>query len=260
MRDLRGKVVAVVGASSGMGWATALRFVRAGTALALGARSAEKLDALVVEAQAEQAKVDSGATAEQPPVAARPVDVRSETEVRAWFAWVKETFSRLDVLVYAAGTNAPNRAVGAVDAATWQAIVETNLTGAFYATDAALPLLQEAGDGLIVYISSVSAKRADGSGIAYQASKRGLDGLAHGMMGELKASGLRATVVYPGVTDTPLLEKRPVRPTAEQLAKALKAEDVAEVCHFVAAMPAHTYIPEIILGSSLLKEPTAPVY
>lgn len=249
MSELNGKIVAVMGASSGMGRATALRFAEKGAKVLLGARSSEKLDELAQEITSSAGEA-----------LYRAVDVRQRDQVESWFDWAVKEAGQVNVLVYATGTNAPNRAVNDVDVDTWNEIIETNLTGAFHCTQGVLPSMLEAKDGLIIYISSVSAKRADGSGIAYQASKRGLDGLAFGMLGELKASGIRATVIYPALTHTPLMQKRPQPPSQEVIEKALRPEDVAEACLFVAALPARVNVPEIVLSPTGLQEPVASIY
>jgi serine 3-dehydrogenase (NADP+) len=87
----------------------------------------------------------------------------------------------------------------------------------------------------------------DVSGAAYQASKRGLVGLAHAIRVEEKQNGIRTCVICPGLVDTELLAYRPVKPSPEDLAKALQAEDVAETILHVAKLPPRASIPELIL-------------
>jgi NADP-dependent 3-hydroxy acid dehydrogenase YdfG len=86
---------------------------------------------------------------------------------------------------------------------------------------------------------------ADVSGAAYQASKRGLLGMAHAVRVEEKENGIRTCVVCPGLVDTELLENRPVKPTAEVLAKALQPGDVAEMILAVAKLPARAVVHEL---------------
>jgi len=85
----------------------------------------------------------------------------------------------------------------------------------------------------------------DVSGASYQAAKRGILGLAHAIRVEEKENGIRTCVICPGLVDTEILEKRPVKPTAEMLAKALRPEDVAEVALSVAKLPARAVVPEM---------------
>ena len=88
--------------------------------------------------------------------------------------------------------------------------------------------MRKQGGGHLIYISSISGLMPDVSGAAYQAGKRGLLGLAHAIRVEEKEHGIRTCVICPGLVETEILEKRPVKPTADVLAKALQPEDVAE--------------------------------
>lgn len=241
MRNLEGKVVAVIGASSGMGRATALAFARKGSIVAVGARNEENL-----METAEIMRTGGGR------VFVHTLDVQQRADVAAFFARVKAELARVDVLIYAAGTNTPRRQIEILSPAAWHEIIETNLAGAFHCTQEVIPLMLNQGEGLIIYLSSGAAKRVDQSGVAYQASKRGLVGLAHGAMEELKGRGVRTTVIFPGLTDTPMLMKRPKPTPPEHVAKALQPEDIAEACLFVASMPERVHIPEMILYPSKL--------
>jgi NADP-dependent 3-hydroxy acid dehydrogenase YdfG len=93
---------------------------------------------------------------------------------------------------------------------------------------------------------------ADVSGAAYQASKRGLAGLAGAINVEERTNGIRTCIVCPGLADTEILDKRPVKPSAETLAQALKPEDVAELVLAVAKLPARTWVPEVHLFPAAL--------
>jgi NADP-dependent 3-hydroxy acid dehydrogenase YdfG len=136
--------------------------------------------------------------------------------------------------------------------ATWDTVVDVNLNGAFYATAALLPSMRAAGGGHLIYISSISGMVPDVSGAAYQASKRGMLGLAHAIRVEEKENGIRTCVVCPGLVDTEILKNRPVQPSAETLAKALQPEDVAEVVLAVAKLPPRAVVPEMQLMPTYL--------
>ncbi len=156
-------------------------------------------------------------------------------------------FGPIDILVYATGTNTPDRALARLTPGVWDTMIGVNLNGAYYATQAVLPDMRERKSGLIFYISSKSATAPDESGAAYQAAKRGLAGLAGAIGVEERPNGIRTCVVCPGLTDTEILEKRLVKPSAETLAKALRAEDVAELVLALAKLPARTWVPEVHL-------------
>src|SRR5690606_8986936 len=114
-------------------------------------------------------------------------------------SFTSSTFGRCDLLVYAAGTNIPDRAIDRLTQENWQMMLATNLSGAFHCTQAFLPQMREQGSGLIVYVSSAAVQRPDVSGVAYQASKHGLSGLAHGTRVEEKSHGIRTSIVFPGL-------------------------------------------------------------
>jgi NADP-dependent 3-hydroxy acid dehydrogenase YdfG len=106
------------------------------------------------------------------------------------------------------------------------------------------------GDGLIINISSVAARKPDRSGAAYQASKAGVLALNHAIMEEEWANGLRATAILPGMTDTPLLDRRPSPVSAEARSAALQPEDIAEACLFVMRLPRRAHVSELVIQPS----------
>ena len=126
-------------------------------------------------------------------------------------------------------------------------MLNVNLNGAYYVTQAALPSMRENRSGHLIYISSISGLTPDVSGAAYQAAKRGILGLAHAVRMEEKENGIRTCVICPGLVDTEILEKRPIKPTAEILALALQPEDVAEAVLSVARLPPRAVVPEMQL-------------
>jgi NADP-dependent 3-hydroxy acid dehydrogenase YdfG len=157
----------------------------------------------------------------------------------------RQRLGEIDILVYATGTNILERYLPRLTPALWDTMIDVNLSGAYYATHAVLPAMRERGSGHLIYIASISGHTPDVSGAAYQASKRGMIGLAHAIRVEEKEHGIRTCVVCPGLVDTEILERRPVKPSAEILAKALKPEDVAEVVLFVAKLPPRAVVPEM---------------
>jgi NADP-dependent 3-hydroxy acid dehydrogenase YdfG len=155
-----------------------------------------------------------------------------------------DRFGTVDVFVYASGTNTPDRAMARLSTSVWDTLIDVNLNGAYYATRAVLPAMRDARGGLLVYVSSVSGLIADASGAAYQASKRGLLGMAHAIRFEEKENGIRTCVVCPGLVDTEILEHRPVKPSADMLQNALQPEDVAEAVIAIAKLPSRAVVPE----------------
>ena len=121
------------------------------------------------------------------------------------------------------------------------------VVGAFAAAKAVLPAMRQQGGGLIIYLSSGCVQRPDVSGVSYQATKHGMSGLAHGTFEEEREKGIRTTVIFPGLTDTPLVLKRPTPTPPEVMAKALQPEDVSRACLFVAMQAARARVPELVL-------------
>jgi len=163
-----------------------------------------------------------------------------------------EQFEKIDILVYASGTNTLDRAMNRLGTKSWDEVIGVNLNGAYYATRAVLPAMRERKSGHLIYIASISGIVPDLSGAAYQASKRGMLGMAHGIRVEEKVNGIRTCVVCPGLVDTEILEKRPVKPPPEMIANALQSDDVAEAVLFVAKLPARAAVPEIQLMPTVL--------
>jgi NADP-dependent 3-hydroxy acid dehydrogenase YdfG len=237
------RVVVIVGASSGIGRCLASMCVASSDAVVLVARREELLRQ--VAAELADAPGSRRRDLEAPIVLA--ADVRADDVGARVAEATLAAFGRVDVLVYAAGWNVPKRAIGEADAESWRTIIDTNLTGAFHLTSALVPVMRRQGAGLLIYLSSSGAKRADRSGAAYQASKAGVAALAHATMEECRSDGIRTTVIYPGVTDTPFLDHRPAPVDEGTRQHALRAVDVATACRFVMDLPQRAHVPELLL-------------
>lgn len=239
--QVAGKVVLVAGASSGMGRAVASLLARQGAQVALLARRAA-----VIEAAAGDIRAAGGAAI------ACAADATDDVAVSAAVQQTVDAFGRLDALVNCVGTNIRLRSLDVLTAAAWREVLRTNLDAGFVLTQAVLPVFRRQQDGLLIHLSSSAAKRADLAGVAYHASKAGIVGLAHATMEEARADGVRVSVVFPGLTDTPLVAQRPAPVPAEMLANALQPDDVASVCAALIALPGRAYVPELLLYPSRL--------
>ncbi len=234
--SISGQVVVIVGASSGIGRAAAVLFVREGSRVVAAARRQDRLQALKEELAKEQREIT-----------VRRADASIVEDMQQLAQETLKQFGRIDILVVASGINTPDRSMKRLTPQIWNSLVDVNLNGAFYATCAVLPSMRNAASGHLIYISSISGVVPDISGAAYQASKRGVVGLAHAVRMEEKQNGIRTCVICPGLVDTELLEKRPVKPSPEDLAKALQPEDVAETILHIAKLPLRASIPELLL-------------
>ncbi len=235
-RSLEGQRAVVVGASSGMGRATAVALARAGCRVMAAARREDRLVELQSELLVEGLSIDI-----------HPTDATDRSQVDQLVQATRQQMGGVDLLVYATGRNLPKRSLTDLTPDNWEMMISTNLTGAFLCTSCVLPVMREQGRGLIVYLSSAAVQMPDVSGVSYQASKHGLTGLAHGTRIEEKQNGIRTTVIYPGLCDTEILTQRPVPTPREVLDKSLDPQDVADAVLFVAGLDPRAVVPELQL-------------
>lgn len=227
---LAGRTAVVAGASSGIGLATAVRLAEAGAEVHAMARRREAIE-------------DAA-----PGVRAHRLDVSDAAAVGE----VIGAIDRIDVLVYAAGINIPDRTFEELTPDSWDALIATNLSGAFYVLRAALDALR-ATRGLAILIGSVSGSWPDVSGSSYQASKAGMLALSRAAGFEEHERGVRVSAVLPGIVDTPILDNRPSPPDAALRAAALRPDDVAAACLFLATLPPRAHVPELTILPTALQ-------
>jgi NADP-dependent 3-hydroxy acid dehydrogenase YdfG len=224
-----------------MGKATALALGRAGARVVIAARNADAL-AGVRDAIAREGGI----------VSAVPTDVTDPAAARRLIVEALAAHGQVDTLVNTVGANLKRRTLDELTAESWAGMLATNLTAAFNLTQAIVPHFRARGGGLLIHIASSAARKPDRSGVAYQAAKAGVAALAHGTMEEEREHGIRVSVVYPGLTDTPLVLQRPTPTPPEVLARALQPEDVAAACLFIMRLPARAHVPELVLYPSRL--------
>jgi short-subunit dehydrogenase len=184
------RVVAITGASSGIGRATALRLARGGAALVVCARRSDRLHAVAAEIAA--------AGGQALPIVA---DVTRADDMQMLVDRGVERFGRLDVMVCNAGFGI----AGALDDTTpaqMQKLVDVNVMGTYYAARAALPVFRRQAHGHLIVVSSIVGKRGVPYMGAYSATKFAQVGLAECLRAETAGTGIHVTVVYPISTDT----------------------------------------------------------
>jgi clavulanate-9-aldehyde reducatase len=240
---LEGKVAAITGASSGIGEATALALAGRGAAVALAARRGDRIEALAARIE------DEGGRA-----IALPTDVGDERQARAFVEHAYEHLGGLDVLVNNAGVMLLGPVMGA-DTEQWRRMVSVNVLGVLYCTHAALPVMQQAGGGHIVNVSSVAGRRAAlGAGV-YNFTKFGLTGFSEALRQEALHIGVRVTVVEPGFVETELQGHNADNPVVmqatekmrEQIGQPLQAEDIAEAIAYAVTQPPHVNVGELLV-------------
>jgi NADP-dependent 3-hydroxy acid dehydrogenase YdfG len=219
------RIVVVIGASSGIGLATARAFRDAGDSVHAAARR----------------------DITEPGIAGHALDITDKTAV-ACFAG---PFERVDALIISAGTNIKARRLHELTPESWDHMIATNLNGPFYVLHAFLPKLK-ASHGSVVIISSVSGAYTDRSGPAYQAAKSGAIKLSHAAGFETKGD-VRCTVILPGVVDTEILDNRPEPPSREVRDQMLHAEDIASACLFAVNLPPRAFVAEMTILPTALQ-------
>jgi clavulanate-9-aldehyde reducatase len=241
--ELSQQVVAVTGASSGIGEATALACARAGAAVALAARRADRIEAL-----AERIAGEGGRAL------AIPTDVSDEQQARAFIQRAHDELGRVDVLVNTAGVMLLGPIAGA-PTEEWRRMIHANVFGVLYCTHAALPLMAEQGSGHIINVSSVAGRFARAGSGVYNLTKFGVGAFSEALRQEAVPVGVRVTVIEPGAVATELpVHNRPE--VLEQMAKAfqgvtpLAADDIASAVLFAIAQPANVSINEMLVRPS----------
>ena len=236
MPDLSGKVALITGSTRGIGRAVAEAMLDAGASVGVTARTEEDVERV----SRELADRGDGS------VLGRPCDVRNPEECRALVDAVVAELGRLDILVNNAGLGvfAPVPELSVDD---WQAQIDTNLSGVFYCSKAALPHLSETGDGWIVNVGSLAGRNPFSGGAAYNASKFGLVGLTEVMMLDVRHDDVRVSLVMPGSVDTRFGGRDPEGNPRDW---AQKPEDVALAVMSLLDQPRHTHVSRIEMRPS----------
>lgn len=240
MTDLEGRVVAITGASSGIGEATAIACARAGAVVALAARRENRLEAVAARIR------DAGGVA-----TARVTDVSDEVQARAFVEGAHAEHGRLDALVNNAGVMHLGRIEGApLD--EWRRMIDVNVMGVLYCTHAALPLMTAQRSGDIVMVSSVGGRVTPPFSAVYCLTKWGIGAFAEVLRKETIGSGVRVVVIEPGRVESEL--RTHVRqevldelgPGFAELV-GLEADLVAGTIVFALAQPPHVSFSEVLV-------------
>lgn len=231
------KTAVVTGAGSGVGQAVALALLKQDWRVAIVGRRAEALQETVALAGPAKERLT-----------VFPCDIGQSAAVAKLGREVIETLGAVEVLVNAAGTNVPRRSLDVLSLEDYHAMMDTNLNGAYYITQAFLPAMRAQKSGTIVHVVSDAGKQASPkAGSAYAMSKFGLAGLTQSINAEERANGIRACAIFPGDIDTPLLDKRPSPPSTEARARMMRAEDVAECVLLAINLPNRAIVEELII-------------
>lgn len=218
------RVFLITGASSGIGAATARQAVEAGWRVVLAARSRERLDALADELGGPQRAL------------AVTCDVTDWDDQQRMVEQTLSTFGALDVAFANAGFGGP-RGFLSDTPEHWRELVLTNVYGAALTLRACIPALTESR-GHLLLTSSVAGRRVL-PGSMYSCTKHAVTAMGEAARQDLHGTGIRVTLVEPGMTDTPFFENRP--------SQALEAEDIARAVMFAVSQPPHVNVNEVLI-------------
>ncbi len=237
MNGIAGKVVAITGASSGIGEATARVLAAGGAHVVIGARRLERLQAL-----------GSGITATGGSVRVRQLDVTRRAEVEAFARYAQQEFGRLDVIVNNAGVM-PLSPLAELKVDEWDRMVDVNIKGVLYGIAAALPLMQAQGHGQIVNLSSIGGHSVSPTAAVYCATKFAVGAISDGLRQE--TDRIRVTVISPGTTTSELADTITDTAAREAMkawrAITISAEAVANAIAYAISQPADVDVSEIII-------------
>jgi NADP-dependent 3-hydroxy acid dehydrogenase YdfG len=238
MSEINGKVVAITGASSGLGEATARLLAEKGAKVFLGARREDNLKRIAAEIG------ERGGTADY-----RQVDVAQREQVDQFVKSAVDVFARIDVLINNAGLM-PLSPLAALKVEEWDRMIDVNIKGLLYGIAAALPFMQVQKDGQIINMSSVAGHVVFPAGAVYCGTKFAVRAISEGLRMEI-GSDIRTTIISPGAVKSELLETISDPETAKNVreltAVAIDADAVARAIAFAIEQPKDVDINEIVV-------------
>lgn len=229
------KIILITGASSGFGEAAARKFASEACRLVLAARRIDKLQKLAEELQ------------DLCPVYAAAMDVTSQESVEQFFKDLPQAFRDIDVLVNSAGLALGLEPAHEANFAQWQTMIDTNITGLLRVTHAVLPSMVARDTGHIINLGSTAGNWPYPGGNAYGATKAFVQNFSRALRADLLGKHVRVTNIEPGLAETEFSTVRFNGDTekADKVyagTKPLRAQDIAEIIHWVHAMPAHVNV------------------
>jgi NAD(P)-dependent dehydrogenase (short-subunit alcohol dehydrogenase family) len=236
--DLTGKVAWITGAGSGIGEAAALALAREGAAVALTGRRREPLQAVADKI------IKAGGRA-----LALPADLGAQEAASRVADSIGQAFGRLDILVNNAGANVLERSWAKLTPDRVKTVLDANLNSAFYCAVAALGLMRPQRDGLLVHTSSWAGRFVGlVPGPAYVAAKHAVVAMSYSINMEEFQHGIRSTVLCPNEVATPILDQRPVPVSAEDKARMIQPEHMADLIVYIARQPPTICVNEVVIS------------
>ncbi|MDH5538491.1 MAG: SDR family oxidoreductase [Rhizobacter sp.] len=235
---LNGKVAWITGAGTGIGLAGARALAQSGAVVVMSGRREGVLAAEAARIRAE------GGSAE-----VEVLDVSDAGAVERVAGAILSRHGRIDILLNSAGLNTPNRFWKNQTVEGWRKVVGVNLDGSYCTIHAVLPAMRARKDGLIINISSwAGVFHPKLTGPAYNGSKHAVTAMTETINMEEGVNGIRACAICPAEVATPILDTRPVPPSAQDRARMLQPQDLGDTIRFIAELPPHACINQLIIS------------
>ena len=246
------KTALITGATSGIGYATALEFAKRGIKLILCGRRLERLKTI----QKDLSKLTD--------IHILNFDVRDKVETFKAIASLPEAFKTIDILINNAGNAHGLDPINTGNLDDWDAMMDINVKGLLYVSKAIIPQMTERKSGHIINIGSSAGKEVYPKGNVYCASKHAVLAITEGMRMDLNPFGIKVGAINPGLVETDFSKVRfkgaEIAETVYKGFKALQAEDIAEIIYFVISRPSHVNIADLLVfptaqaSSTLIKK------
>lgn len=243
------KTALITGATSGIGKATATLFAKKKIRLIICGRRIRRLQ----ELQLELSKLTE--------VTILQFDVSKRNEVETAINSLPENFKEIDILINNAGNAHGLSSIQDGDLDDWDAMLDINVKGLLYVSKSIIPKMVANNKGFIVNIGSIAAKEVYPNGNVYCASKHAVDALNKAMRIDLNKHHIRVSAIHPGAVETEFSEVRFKGDTEKAKSvyegyKALQAEDIADIIHFVITRPYHVNIEDLVVYPTAQATPT----
>ena len=241
---LKNKVCLITGGGSGIGRATANKMAKEGARIIVVGRTQTKIDETVSTIKKNGGYASGYAT-----------DVSDQALVDDLVSSVIQEHSKIDLLLNNAGHSSKHRRLTTTTATEIQSVIDSNLIGTIYCSQAVVPHMISAEEGTIINVASIAGLSPSNlGGMIYSAVKAAVINFTGFLNDDLKNTGIRASVVIPGEVDTPILDNRPIPPDENARAKMVTAEDTAEAISMIARLPLRTNIPELQIRPTFIRD------
>lgn len=235
---ISGKVVAITGASSGIGEATARLLAQSGAQIVLGARRTDRLEQIVSQIRS------GGGIAEH-----YSLDVTEREEMNAFISFAQNTYGRVDVIVNNAGVM-PLSKLEALKVNEWDLMIDVNIRGVLHGISAGLPIMKKQGFGQFINISSIGGHVVSPTAAVYCATKFAVGAISEGLRMEVE-DDIRVTVISPGVTESELADRisdNDAREVMKEYRKiSISPNAIARAIKFAIEQPEDVDVNEIIV-------------